>query len=126
VKYGVTTDYVLGLQVVLADGTAVQLGGPRLKDVAGLSLTKLFVGSEGSLGVITEVTLRLLPPQQVMAGGSARAGGDGAQPPDQTGARPGRHPQTQRGDLVRPRRDVTVGGSIRLWLLTHHGCLSYA
>lgn len=61
VKYGVTTDYVLGMQVVLADGTAVRLGGPRIKDVAGLSLTKLFVGSEGTLGVITEVTLRLLP-----------------------------------------------------------------
>ena len=61
VKYGVTTDYVLGMQVVLADGTAVRLGGPRLKDVAGLSLTKLFVGSEGILGVITELTLRLVP-----------------------------------------------------------------
>ncbi len=61
VKYGVTTDYVLGMQVVLADGTAVRLGGPRLKDVAGLSLTKLFVGSEGTLGVITELTLRLIP-----------------------------------------------------------------
>src|SRR3984885_13394047 len=64
VKYGVTTDYVLGVQVVLADGTAVRLGGPRLKDVAGLSLTKLFVGSEGALGVITEVTLLLVPRQQ--------------------------------------------------------------
>ena len=63
VKYGVTTDYVLGMQVVLADGTALSLGGPRLKDVAGLSLTKLFVGSEGVLGVITELTLRLLPAQ---------------------------------------------------------------
>src|SRR6476659_2588776 len=63
VKYGVTTDYVLGVQVVLADGTAVRLGGPRLKDVAGLSLTKLFVGSEGILGVITELTLRLIPAQ---------------------------------------------------------------
>jgi glycolate oxidase len=61
VKYGVTTDYVLGMEVVLADGTAVRLGGPRLKDVAGLSLTKLFVGSEGTLGVITSLTLRLLP-----------------------------------------------------------------
>ncbi|MBJ8348755.1 FAD-binding oxidoreductase [Antrihabitans sp. YC2-6] len=63
VKYGVTTDYILGLLVVLADGTAVRLGGPRLKDVAGLSLTKLFVGSEGTLGVITEITLRLIPAQ---------------------------------------------------------------
>ena len=67
VKYGVTTDYVLGMVVVLADGTAVRLGGPRLKDVAGLSLTKLFVGSEGTLGVVTEVTLRLLPPQKTSA-----------------------------------------------------------
>ncbi|AOW92564.1 FAD-linked oxidase [Rhodococcus sp. WMMA185] len=63
VKYGVTTDYILGMQVVLADGSAVRLGGPLLKDVAGLSLTKLFVGSEGTLGIITELTLRLIPPQ---------------------------------------------------------------
>src|SRR6201982_3577023 len=67
VKYGVTTDYVLGVQGVLADGTAVRLGGPRLKAVPGLSLTKLFVGSEGALGVITEVTLRLMPPQQPLS-----------------------------------------------------------
>ena len=78
VKYGVTTDYVLGMQVVLADGTAVRLGGPRLKDVAGLSLTKLFVGSEGPLGVVTEVTVRLLPAQPassvvVASFGSVRA-----------------------------------------------------
>ena len=64
VKYGVTTDYVLGLTVVLADGTAVELGGPRLKDVAGLSLTKLFVGSEGTLGIVTRVVLRLIPAQR--------------------------------------------------------------
>ena len=63
VKYGVTTDYVLGLDVVLADGTLVQLGGKRIKDVAGLSLTKLFVGSEGTLGVVTRVLLRLVPAQ---------------------------------------------------------------
>ncbi len=61
VKYGVTMDYVLGMQVVLADGTALRLGGPRTKDAAGLSLAKLFVGSEGILGVITELTMRLLP-----------------------------------------------------------------
>ncbi len=61
VKYGVTSDYVLGMEVVLADGAALRLGGPRLKDSAGLSLTKLFVGSEGTLGIITELTLRLLP-----------------------------------------------------------------
>ena len=67
VKYGVTSDYVMGMTVVLADGTAVTLGGPRLKDVAGLSLTKLFVGSEGTLGIITEVTLRLIPAQRPAA-----------------------------------------------------------
>lgn len=65
VKYGVTTDYVLGMTVVLADGRAVRLGGPRLKDVAGLSLTKLFVGSEGALGIFTEVQLRLIPAQKL-------------------------------------------------------------
>jgi glycolate oxidase len=63
VKYGVTTDYVLGLDVVLADGTLVSLGGKRIKDVAGLSLTKLFVGSEGTLGIVTRAILRLVPAQ---------------------------------------------------------------
>ena len=63
VKYGVTTDYVLGLDVVLADGTLVVLGGKRVKDVAGLSLLKLFVGSEGTLGVVTRAILRLVPAQ---------------------------------------------------------------
>ncbi len=63
VKYGVTTDYVLGLDVVLADGTLVTLGGKRIKDVAGLSLLKLFVGSEGTLGIVTRAVLRLIPAQ---------------------------------------------------------------
>ncbi len=63
VKYGVTTDYVLGLDVVLADGTLVSLGGRRIKDVAGLSLLKLFVGSEGTLGIVTKALLRLVPAQ---------------------------------------------------------------
>jgi glycolate oxidase len=63
VKYGVTTDYVLGLDVVLADGSLVTLGGKRIKDVAGLSLLKLFVGSEGTLGIVTRAVLRLVPAQ---------------------------------------------------------------
>ena len=63
VKYGVTTDYVLGLDVVLADGRLITLGGKRVKDVAGLSLLKLFVGSEGTLGIVTRATLRLVPAQ---------------------------------------------------------------
>ncbi|EWT03006.1 FAD-linked oxidase [Intrasporangium oryzae NRRL B-24470] len=67
VKYGVTTDYVLGLDVVLADGTLVRLGGQRIKDVAGLSLLKLFVGSEGTLGIVTRAILRLVPAQSPRA-----------------------------------------------------------
>ncbi len=63
VKYGVTTDYVLGLDVVLADGSKITLGGRRIKDVAGLSLLKLFVGSEGTLGIVTRAILRLVPAQ---------------------------------------------------------------
>ena len=61
VKYGQTRDSVLGLQVVLADGTVIRTGGRNVKDVAGYALTQLFVGSQGTLGLITEATLRLRP-----------------------------------------------------------------
>ena len=60
-KYGVTRDYVLGLEVVLPDGRVAHLGNKCVKDVAGYSLKDLFIGSEGTLGIITEVLLKMLP-----------------------------------------------------------------
>ncbi|MRX43594.1 FAD-binding oxidoreductase [Agromyces kandeliae] len=61
VKYGVTRDYVLGMTVVLADGDVVRLGRRTAKGVTGYDLTALMVGSEGTLGIIVELTLKLLP-----------------------------------------------------------------
>lgn len=60
VKYGVTRDYLLGLTVVLADGRIVRTGGRTTKNVTGYDLTGLFCGSEGTLGIITEITVRLV------------------------------------------------------------------
>lgn len=60
-KYGVTRDYVMGMEAVLPDGTIVRLGNACVKDVAGYSMKDLFIGSEGTLGIITEVLLKLLP-----------------------------------------------------------------
>ncbi|NBD23916.1 FAD-linked oxidase C-terminal domain-containing protein [Paenibacillus glycinis] len=61
-KYGTTKDYVIGLEAVLASGEIIRTGGKLMKDVAGYDLTKLLVGSEGTLAVITEATLKLVPP----------------------------------------------------------------
>jgi glycolate oxidase len=61
VKYGQTRDSVLSLEVVMADATVIRTGGRNVKDVAGYSLTHLIVGSQGTLGIITEATLRLRP-----------------------------------------------------------------
>ncbi len=61
VKYGVTRHYVLGLEVVLADGRVLRTGGRCHKNVTGFDLIGLFVGSEGMLGIVTEMTLRLIP-----------------------------------------------------------------
>jgi len=63
-KYGVTRDYVMGMTCVLADGSIVHTGGKSVKDVAGYAFRDLLVGSEGTLAVITEVTVKLIPPPQ--------------------------------------------------------------
>ena len=61
VKYGVTRDYIMGLTVVLPDGRIIRVGGRTVKNVTGIDLVSVFTGSEGTLGIITEITCKLLP-----------------------------------------------------------------
>jgi glycolate oxidase len=63
-KYGVTRDYVTGLEVVLADGSVARFGGKTVKNVTAYDMVRLFTGAEGTLGVITEITVRLVPAPQ--------------------------------------------------------------
>ena len=74
-KYGVTRDYVLGLEVVLPDGSIAKLGGRCHKNKTGFDLSRFFVGSEGLLGIVTEATLKLLPkpPFRVCLGAGFRS-----------------------------------------------------
>lgn len=66
-KYGVTREYVLGLTTVIKEGQTLKTGNPVIKDVAGYDITKLFVGSEGTLGLITSATLKLIPKPRARA-----------------------------------------------------------
>ena len=65
VRYGVTRDYVLGMEVVLADGSVLQLGGKNVKTSSGYSLIDLMIGSEGTLGFLTKLTVKLVPEPKV-------------------------------------------------------------
>lgn len=67
VKYGVTRDYLLGMTVVLANGDVLKVGGLPVKDATGYDLTRLICGSEGTLGIITEITVRLVPKPRASA-----------------------------------------------------------
>jgi len=75
-KYGVTGDYILGLRAVIKEGCLLHTGNPVIKDVAGYNVTKLLVGSEGTLGLITEATLKLIPkpPERASIGFAADRG----------------------------------------------------
>ena len=63
-KYGVTRDYVMALKCVLPDGSLLETGGKSVKDVAGYAFKDLLIGSEGTLGIVTEITVKLIPPPQ--------------------------------------------------------------
>ena len=100
VQWGVTRDYVLGLEVVLPTGELIEAGSRTMKGVVGYDLTRLFLGSEGTLGVITRIILRLVAKpaaRQTLAAGFGTLSGRG----------PGREPDSHRG--ARPHRPGVHG-----------------
>ena len=110
-KYGVTRDYLLGCEAVLATGEVIRAGGKLVKEVAGYDLLRLLCGSEGTLAVMTELTLRLVPAPEASR---ARAG----LLPLARGRRPRRLAGAARrrpaGDARVPRRDLhRDGGGLR-------------
>ena len=142
-KYGVTRNYVLGLEAVLPTGEVIRTGGRLWKDVAGYDLTRLLTGSEGTLAVITEVTVALLPMPAVARTGVAYfdspvrrgPGGRGRHPRRAGPGDPGvpRQPLRQRRRGLRPprpgppgrrpaplRRRRHAGGGRAV--AGHHGC----
>ena len=123
-KYGVTTDYVLGLDVVLADGTLVSLGGKRIKDVAGLSLLKLFVGSEGTLGIVTRAILRLVPAQAAAVDPGGDVPGRRRRRPGGRRGRPDAAPLDAGADGPAPRSTRSRTSGRWAWTATPARCWS--
>ena len=125
--YGSVRDVVLGLRATLADGTAVKFGGRTMKNVAGYDMTKLFVGSFGCLGVITEITFRLLPRPAVEAvvllplRVARRGGGDSPPGSRLVSAASGSRRRSRRGWPDGP--GSAAGGRRRVcrWLLLRRG-----
>ncbi len=123
-KYGVTREYVLGMEVVLADGTVLQLGRETKKGVTGYDLTALMVGSEGTLGIVTEATLRLITkPEATVTLLACFASLDEVAPAVQLLLSQGRVPScielldSEAIRIVRPEAGLTVPAETRALLL---------